>query len=268
MTPSKFPLALTMAAGLMALGAAGAAQAQEEQGRVISSTPVIQQVALPRQVCQDEQVSVQGQKSGAGAVMGGIAGGAIGNAIGNGSGRAAATVIGLMGGAILGDRIEGGSPSRVETVRNCGTQTFYENQTVAYDVVYEYAGRQYRTQMAQDPGRFVRLAVSPVDALPDPRTAAPAPRVVYQQPEVVYQQPQVIYQAPVTRFIVGREFVPHYPAAPSVVYINGVRQAPGYQGHTRPWRDGDRHESNRPRYDRDGDGRPDKWERPEKWQRH
>lgn len=266
MTPSPFPLALTVAAGLMALSASGAAQAQEEQGRVISSTPVIEQVAVPRQVCQDDELSVPGQKSGAGAVMGGIAGGAIGNAIGDGSGRAAATVIGLVGGAILGDRIEGGSPSRTETVRHCGTQTFYENQTVAYDVVYEYAGRQYRTQMAQDPGRYVRLAISPVDALPAPRSVAPAPRVVYQQPEVVYQQPQVIYQTPVTRFIVGREFVPHYPPGPSVVYINGVRQVPGYPGHTRPWRDGDRRDSHRPRHDRDG--RPDKWERPEKWQRH
>ena len=268
MTPSTFPLALTLAAGLMALGATGAAQAQEEQGLVISSTPVIQQVAVPRQVCQDEQVTVQGQKSGAGAVMGGIAGGAIGNAIGNGGGRAAATVIGLVGGAMLGDRIEGGSPSRVETVRHCGTQTFYENQTVAHDVVYEYAGRQYRTQMAQDPGRFVRLAISPVDALPAPRTAAPAPRVVYQQPEVIYQQPQVIYQAPVTRFIVGREIVPYHPVGPSVVYINGVRQVPGYSHQPRPSRDGDRRDSHRPRHDRDGDGRPDKWERPDKWQRH
>lgn len=257
----KSPLALPLAAAWLALGAAGAAQAQEEQGRVVSSTPVIQQVAVPRQVCQDEQVSVPGQKSGAGAVMGGIAGGAMGNAIGNGGGRAAATVIGLVGGAILGDRIEGGSASRIETVRHCGTQTFYENQTVAYDVVYEYAGRQYRTQMAQDPGRFVRLAVSPVDALPAPRSVAPAPRVVYQQPEFHDPPPQVIYQTPVTRVIVGREFVPHYPTGPSVVYIHGVRPAPGYHGHARPWRDGDRRDSHRPRYDRDRDGRPDKWQR-------
>ena len=261
MTPAKFPLALTVAAGLMALGAASTAQAQEAQGSVISSTPVIQQVAVPRQVCQDEQVSVPGQKSGAGAIMGGIAGGAIGNAIGDGSGRAAATVIGLVGGAILGNRIEGGSPSQIETVRNCGTQTFYENQTVAYDVVYEYAGRQYRTQMAQDPGRFVRLAVSPIDALPAPRPAAPAPRVIYQQPDTFHQQPQVIYHTPVTRVIVGREFIPHYPPGPSVVYINGVRQAPGYAGHIRPWREVDRREPHRSRHDRDGDGRPDKWER-------
>jgi uncharacterized protein YcfJ len=261
MTSLKFPLSLPLVAGLLALGAAGVVRAQEEQGRVISSAPVVQQVAVPRQVCQDEQVSVQGQKSGAGAVMGGIAGGALGNAIGNGGGRAAATVIGLLGGAILGDRIEGGSPSRVETVRNCGIQTFYENQTVAYDVVYEFAGRQYRTQMPQDPGRYVRLSVTPIDALPAPRAVAPAPRVIYQQPEDVYQQPQVIYPAPVTRVIVGTQFIPQYPVGPQVIYINGVRQAPGYRGRGSPWRDGDRGHSQRPYFDQDGDGRPDKWQR-------
>ncbi len=255
MTPLKLPVVLPIVAGLLALGASGMAQAQDEQGRVVSSTPVIQQMAVPRQVCQDEQVSVPGQKSGAGAVMGGIAGGAIGNAIGNGGGRAAATVIGLMGGAILGDRIEGGSPSHIETVRNCGTQTFYENQTVAYDVVYEYAGRQYRTQMPQDPGRYVRLHVSPVDALPAP---GPAPRYA---PQAQYDEPEVIYRQPVARVIVGTQFIPTYPVGPRVVYINGRRQVPGYHGPGRPWRDADRGDWQGPRHDRDGDGRPDKWQR-------
>ena len=276
-TPS-FPTVLPILAGVLALGAAGLVQAQEAQARVISSTPVIQQVAVPRQVCQDEQVAVPGQKSGAGAIMGGIAGGALGNAIGNGNGRAAATVIGLLGGAILGNGIEGGSPSGVQTVRNCGTQTFYENQTVAYDVVYEFSGRQYRTQMQQDPGQFVRLNVSPVDALPAPapRNVGSAPRVIYQQPEVIYQQPQVIYQqpqviyqqpqviypAPVTRVTIGRQYVPTHPVGPEVIYLNGVRQAPGYQRPGHSWRDdGDHSKSQRPRFDRDGDGRPDKWQR-------
>jgi len=272
-----FPHVLPVLAGLLALGAAGLAQSQEAQARVISSTPVIQQVAVPRQVCQDEQFTVPGQKSGAGAIMGGIAGGALGNAIGNGSGRAAATVIGLLGGAILGNNIEGSSPSGVQTVRNCGTQTFYENQTVAYDVVYELGDRQFRTQMQQDPGPFVRLNVSPVGALsaPAPRSVSSAPRVIYQQPEVIYQQPQVIYQqpqviyqqpqviypVPVTRVTIGRQYVPTYPVGPQVIYFNGVRQAPGYQHPGHSWRDNSDHsKSQRPRFDRNGDGRRDKWQ--------
>ena len=90
----------------------------QDVGRVITSTPVIQAVAVPRQVCTMEQVSFQGTNSGAGALLGAMAGGALGNAAGgHGAGRAAATVIGMVGGAVLGDRVEGPAPERVENVQ-------------------------------------------------------------------------------------------------------------------------------------------------------
>ncbi len=76
----------------------------QEVGRVISSIQVIQQVSVPRQVCTQEQVAVQQNKSGAGAAMGAIASGVLGNQIGGGSGKAAATALGIFGGAIL-DRL-------------------------------------------------------------------------------------------------------------------------------------------------------------------
>ena len=123
--------------GLTAALSAVSAQAQEV-GKVISSTPIIQQVAVPRQVCNNEQVVTQGQKSGAGAAMGAIAGGAIGNSMGQGSGRAAATMLGLFGGAILGDKIEGPSTPEVRNVQNCSQQMFYENRTMAYNVAVSY----------------------------------------------------------------------------------------------------------------------------------
>ena len=134
----------------------------QEVGKVISSTPIIQQVAVPRQVCNNEQVVTQGQKSGAGAAMGAIAGGAIGNSMGQGSGRAAATMLGLFGGAILGDKVEGPGTPEVRNVQNCSQQMFYENRTMAYNVVYEFAGKQYTVQMPTDPGPTVRLQVTPI----------------------------------------------------------------------------------------------------------
>ncbi|WP_425724371.1 glycine zipper 2TM domain-containing protein [Hydrogenophaga sp. R2] len=224
-----------LALACAALSGHGMAQAQQEEGRVISSTPVIQQVAVPRQVCSDEVVTYEGRSSGAGALLGAVAGGAAGNAIGNGGGRAAATVIGLIGGAMLGDRIEGRGPAQSETVTRCGTQTMYEPRTVAYDVVYEYAGRQYRTQMAQDPGRFVRLNVAPVDALP----AAPPP--------VYPQRPQVIYQTPYPAQTQIYSGTTYYPATSGVVVINGQRYHRPYDPDRR-WdnRYNDRH------WDRDG----------------
>ena len=157
----KIILPTALMTGLISVLACAPAQAQEV-GKVISSTPIIQQVAVPRQVCNTQQVTTGGQKSGAGAAMGAIAGGAIGNQVGGGSGRAAATMLGIFGGAILGDNIEGPGTPEVKNVQNCSTQTFYENRTMAYNVVYEFAGKQYTVQMPQDPGPTVRLQITPM----------------------------------------------------------------------------------------------------------
>ncbi|MEY4676643.1 MAG: hypothetical protein RLZZ470_1150 [Pseudomonadota bacterium] len=161
---------------LICCSIASLAQAQEV-ARVISSTPIIQQVAVPRQVCSHQQVAVQAPKSGAGAAMGAIAGGAIGNSIGRGEGNALATAIGIFGGAILGNKIEGSPSPEVRQVQSCSTQNFYESRAVAYNVVYEYAGKQYSVQMPQDPGPTVRLQITPVitSTPPPPPPVIPLP---------------------------------------------------------------------------------------------
>jgi uncharacterized protein YcfJ len=184
---------------LLALAGAAGLCAAQEMGRVISSTPVVNQVGVPRQVCTTEAVPVQSQKSGAGAVIGGIAGGAMGNAIGGGSGRAAATILGVLGGAVLGDRIEGSGPTQMQNVQNCSTQTFYENRTTAYNVVYEYAGKQYSVQMPSDPGPYVKLQISPVGASQPQAPMAEGTQPYYQQEmaQPVVPQRQVITQQPV-----------------------------------------------------------------------
>ena len=164
----------------------------QEVGRVISSTPVIQQIGVPRQVCTTETVAVQQQKSGAGALIGAIAGGAMGNAIGGGSGKAAATMIGLMGGAIVGDQIEGAPQSQLQNVQRCGVQNYYENRTVAYNVVYEFSGKQYSVQMPNDPGPTIRLQISPVTVSQAPNPTPVTP--IYQQPEFV--QPATVMVVP------------------------------------------------------------------------
>jgi len=181
---------------LLALAGTAGLSAAQEMGRVISSIPVVNQVGVPRQVCTTEAVPVQSQKSGAGAVIGGIAGGAMGNAIGGGSGRAAATILGVLGGAVLGDRIEGSGPTQIQNVQNCTTQTFYENRTTAYNVVYEYAGKQYSVQMPSDPGPYVKLQISPVGASQPQAPLADGTQPYYQQ-ELAQPQQQVITQQPV-----------------------------------------------------------------------
>jgi outer membrane lipoprotein SlyB len=44
--------------------------------------------------------------SGTGAVVGGLVGGLLGNQVGGGSGKTAATVVGVVGGALVGNNIE------------------------------------------------------------------------------------------------------------------------------------------------------------------
>lgn len=148
----------------LGLGAIAAPALAQEAARVISSTPIVQQVGVPRQVCTNQALGYTEPKTGAGAVLGAVAGGGLGNAFGQGGGRALATAAGVIGGAIVGNNLEGGN-TQVHNVQQCSTQTIYENRTVGYNVVYEYGGKQYAVQMPQDPGATVQLQMTPVGAL-------------------------------------------------------------------------------------------------------
>ena len=167
-----------------ALLAALPASAMDIMARVISSTPVVQQVAVPRQVCNNQQYITEAPRSGGGALLGALIGGVAGNAIGSGGGRAAATALGVFGGAVVGDRIEGGGAQQVQNVQQCSTQTYYENRPSHYNVLYEYQGQQYNAQMVNDPGLYVRLQVSPVGAV---NNMSP---VQSGQPQALQQQQQ------------------------------------------------------------------------------
>lgn len=187
--------------------AAGSAWATE-YGSVLSSTPVVAAVPVPRQECIDQPVAVQPPPTGVGALIGGITGAAFGNAVGSGAGRAAATGIGLIAGSFIGNQVEvNGQPPVLSTARQCRTVTRYENRTVGYDVVYEYQGMRRQTQLAQDPGDRIALNVSvaPADAAPPPPGAAPPPPGAYPPPPA-----PAVYPTPYTP-------VPYYRAP---VYVN------------------------------------------------
>ncbi len=154
-----------------------------DMARVVSSTPIVQQVSEPQQVCTSTPVARQ--PSGAGALFGAVAGGVVGNAIGAGSGNAAATALGFLGGAALGDRVEASnSPSYVQ---DCTTQLVTRGVS-AYNVVYEYAGKQYNVVLSSDPGPTLAVQIAPA-AL----STAPAATTV-QQPVVIAAPP--VYVAP------------------------------------------------------------------------
>ena len=197
---------------LAALPMIAAAQYQE-MARVISSTPILTQVAVPRQVCGQSQVVMAAPKSGAGALLGAVAGGAVGNNIGGGSGRALATAVGVIGGAMVGDSMES-PPPMVRPVTTCSQQVAYEQRVSAWNVIYEYAGRQYSIQMPNDPGPYLPIQVSP-------GVAAVSPPVIVSAP---------VISAPVYAA----------PAYPSPVWYGGpaISLRYGYRGS---WEDSYRH---------------------------
>lgn len=226
-----------------ALGLAGFSATAQEVGRVLSAVPVVQQVQVPSQVCSNQPVMVEAAPSGAGSVIGAIAGGVLGNQIGHGGGRAAATIVGTLGGALIGNGIETSNSRHVQNVQQCNTQVTYESRTVAYDVTYEYAGRQFTTQMSYDPGPTLPLQVSPMasdrveqparniaqgNVAPGPVVVAPdvqqpsapvhvAPAPVTRTAPIAVAQPQVINVAP-----------PVVVATPNVVYSGYPAYQPVY----------------------------------------
>lgn len=186
---------LLAAMGAIGLIASTAASAQEV-GRVISSTPVIQQVPVSRQVCSQQPVAVQQpQSSGAAPLVGAVVGGLLGNTIGGGGGRAAATGLGVIAGAMVGDSMGRQQAYAAQPVAQCAMQTTYENRTVGYNVQYEYAGKTYNVQMPYDPGPTIKLQVMPAAAAPADADVQQAATTTVAQPVYVAQTPSPVYPA-------------------------------------------------------------------------
>lgn len=207
------------------------------QARVLSSSPVVADVAVPRQACYDELQQVQGRSDGTGALLGAIAGGAAGNAIGKGGGRALATGLGIFGGAILGDHIQNeGRPTEVRTVRRCEQQTAYERRVVAYNVDYEYGGQRYSTQTTQAPGATIPLQVSVAPAVLNP----PVAQATYQPNYPTRYDP--VY-APQPAPVVVAPYVAPVRYVPGVVFRDGWWGWPREERPEQDWHH--RHHHNR-----------------------
>ena len=117
-------------------GCSATAFATDEMARVVSATPVTQQVGVPRTACATYAAP-------------------------------------------------GVAPQ-------CSTQTIYESRTVAYNVIYEYAGRQYSVQMPQNPGPTLRLQVAgtpvPVPVVITAVSPVSGPNVIVEDPAMTGQE--------------------------------------------------------------------------------
>lgn len=167
---------LVLASLLAATGAASAlSPANPDTARVVRVTPRVEQVAVSREVCpvapRSAPVAVApapvAETNVGGAILGTVVGGVIGSRFGGGDGRLAATAVGAGIGAVVGANSTLGQSAPAPNVIQpyaptgpCRVETFYEPQQRGFEVVYEYAGREYATVMPYDPGRRLRVNVS------------------------------------------------------------------------------------------------------------
>lgn len=221
------PFTTRLIAGMALSAASVTCATAADYGTVVSSTPAYEQVAVPQQQCTEQQQWVRPAQSGAGGLLGALIGGVAGNAFGRGGGRALATGAGVIGGALLGDRVEAhATPPESVPVQHCQIVSQSTTRLLGYDVVYTYNGQTYRTRLASDPGApgaALALSISPVAMAPAVQSApvvvdAP-PQVVYSQPAVVYSPAPVVYAAP-------------FYAAPAV----GLSISGGWGGGYHHWR--------------------------------
>ena len=209
-------------------------------GIVVSSTPVVQKVTVPKQICTTTTVQY-GQPTGGGALLGAVVGGAIGNQFGKGDGRAVATVIGALGGGIVGNQIE--AQAQYPT-QHCRTENVVENRTVAQTVVYDYAGQRYTVQMPAE-GDFrpgVRLALY-VDA-PVAPTYAPVQTTsyLYSAPAVnpvvyynVFDTYRHVYR-PISYYSKPYFVAPHAAVRPVRPPVQHVHRVPEREPRHEPYR--------------------------------
>jgi len=114
-----------------------------EREQVIQQAPAAQAMNIPA--------------AAAGAIIGGI----LGHQVGGGSGKQIATVGGAVGGAALGAQYgrTGEQPQQrtvAQDVRRCDGNPAQATPNY-WDVVYQFRGQEHRVQMANDPGRTVRV---------------------------------------------------------------------------------------------------------------
>lgn len=159
------------AIALMTLSTAALADRPEyfnDRARVLSSTPIYQQVNEPRRECWAETVGTEYRsepRSYGGAIIGGVVGGLLGNTVGQGNGRTAATAVGAVTGALVGDNISsngrrGDGYYQPRQVERCQTRDNYRQVVSGYNVVYSYRGRNMSTTLPYNPGRFINVNVA------------------------------------------------------------------------------------------------------------
>lgn len=120
-------------------------------------TPVVVEQEQLQDVCDARSQRVE--KSGLGPLAGAVIGGIVGNQVGKGTGRALATGAGIIGGAIVGDKLEENT-AKANSMGDCTRRSTWTQKLVGYDVEYEYHGAIYKVTTKKYPDKMLTLQVT------------------------------------------------------------------------------------------------------------
>jgi uncharacterized protein YcfJ len=132
---------------------------------VISAVPATETIEVPREVCEEVEVTHQKELRDKHRIMGtatgALLGGLLGNQVGGGSGKTVATVAGAAAGGYAGNKVQERVQSddvytTVET--RCDTIVEVEDRIIGYDVTYRIGDQQNQIRMDRDPGKRIPLA--------------------------------------------------------------------------------------------------------------
>jgi uncharacterized protein YcfJ len=173
-TRTRTLIAATLALGIATLAQAGDYRGHDDRGRgrdrdrddryarVVDVDPIIEHVryTVPVERCWDEERVVR-RGANDGAIVGGVIGAALGSHLGRGADRPASTVAGAVLGAVVGSQVarDDRPGARREIVRRCETRydERWDERIVGYRVAYVHRGHRDVTQLAYDPGRWLRI---------------------------------------------------------------------------------------------------------------
>ena len=126
---------------------------------VLRVTPVVETENIPREVCDQVQVTekapVKDQNQITGTVAGALIGGVLGSQVGDGRAKKVATVAGAVAGGYTGKKVqENMQDSKTVTHVENRCETVYDTREInrGYDVAYKLGDREGTVHMDRDPG--------------------------------------------------------------------------------------------------------------------
>jgi uncharacterized protein YcfJ len=150
----------------------------QDYAQVVQVTPLVEQMATPRQECHDASVTRQKPNKDpnrlAGTAIGAIAGGVLGNVLGGDGSNTGAKIAGAAVGGLAGNKVQqsmqnGATTTTTENV--CTTVNDVTERTVGYNVTYRIGDETKQVRMDHDPGSRIPMQdgqplLSDADAMP------------------------------------------------------------------------------------------------------